>query len=122
MNRILLTLLAGTQVMAADIPVYNSIFMAAGHSNGNQHANVLKLMEVLRTQTSYEKVEQLNLTLSSAVVNTETETVRYTFIDVVDRPNRVQCTFSFVFIVKPGIRNEAKLIDAKASENCQNDD
>ena len=115
-------MLLGNYSLAAEVPVYNSIYMAAGYSNGNQYANVLKLMDVLRTQTSYGKVEQLKLVLVNAMVNVETQTVKYTFADVVNKDNRLQCTYNLVFIVKPGKLGEAKLIDAKATESCQRDD
>ncbi len=114
------TILLGANVFAADVPVYNSIYMAV-HSNSNPHANVLKLMDELR-KTSYERVEHLRLTLVNAIVNTESETVKYTFADVVNKANRVQCTFNLVFTVKPGKSGDSQLLDAKASEDCQRDD
>ena len=119
---VLLVLLLGNFALAAEVPVYDSIFMAAGYSNGNQHANVLKLMNVLRTQTSYNKVERLELKFVNAVVNTETQTVTYTFVDVVDKADRIQCTYNLVFRVKPENLGQAKLLDARANERCQRDD
>ena len=121
-SKVLVMILIASSVLAAEVPVYNSIFMAAGYLNGNQHANVLKLIEVLRTQTSYDKAEQLALTLNNAVVDTENKTVKYIFVDIVDKNNREQCTFNLVFTVKPGKNGEAQLLEVKANESCQRDD
>lgn len=118
----LISLLMGTSALAANVPVYNSIFMAAGSVNGDRYENIKKLMQAMREHTTYDKVERLALTLSVAVVNTDEKTVQYSFFDVVDRTDRIQCTFNLVFKVKPGERNEAQLLDVKANENCQRDD